>query len=117
MTTGGHLYFSERRTFVVQFSHKVLGDAFLCRFYTGVKQTLDQVFSVLVSFFELLVDDFLEPVFVEEYPSAYHPPPTSLKEQADIIFLARRLHLGHLMCAVPIGTRRSVIVPSGHWNS
>jgi hypothetical protein len=103
--------------YIGRLSHKLLGNAFLCRIRPGVNRTLDHVFSVLVSFLELLVDDFEEPVFAEEYPSAYHPPPTSLKEQADIIFLARRLHLGHLMCAVPIGTRRSVIVPSGHWNS
>jgi hypothetical protein len=81
------------------------------------KQTPDHVFWVFVSFFSLLVDAFLALLLAEEYPSAYHPPPTRLKEQADMIFLARRLHLGHLMCAVPIGTRRSVIVPSGHWNS
>jgi hypothetical protein len=101
----------------VQLSHKLLGDEFLCRICTGVKQTLGHVFLVFVSFFALLADVFLEPVFAEEYPSAYHPPPTSLKEQADKIFLDRLLHLGHFICAVPIGTRRSVIVPSGHWNS
>jgi hypothetical protein len=66
---------------------------------------------------ELLVDDFVALLFAEEYPSAYHPPPTNLKEQGDMIFLARLLHLGHLIWVVPIGTRLSVIVPSGHWNS
>jgi hypothetical protein len=54
---------------------------------------LGHFFGVFASFLALLVDVFLEPVFAEEYPSAYHPPPTSLKEQADKIFLARRLHL------------------------
>jgi hypothetical protein len=116
-TTGGRWYFYERRKFAVQLSHKLLDESFLCRICTGVKQTLDHVSLVFVSFLVLLVDVFLALLLAEEYPSAYHPPPTSLKEQADIIFLARRLHLGHLICAVPIGTRRSVIVPSGHWNS
>jgi hypothetical protein len=82
--------------------------------WTGAKQTLDHVSWVFVSFLVLCVDDFWALLFAEEYPSAYHPPPTSLKEQADIIFLARRLHLGHLIRVVPIGTKRSVIVPSGH---
>ena len=117
MTTRGTLVFFERRKFVVQLSHKRLGGSFLCRICNDVKQTLGHFFWVFVSFFVLLVDVFLEPVFAEEYPSAYHPPPTNLKEQADKIFLARRLHSGHLIWAVPIGTRRSVIVPSGHWNS
>jgi hypothetical protein len=117
MTTGGTLVFVERRKFVVQLSLKLLGDSFLCRISTDIKRTPGHFFWVLVSFLALLVDVFLEPVFAEEYPSAYHPPPTSLKEQADKIFLARLLHLGHLICAVPVGTRRSVIVPSGHWNS
>jgi len=81
------------------------------------KRPVDHVFSVLVSFLALGEDVFFEPMFAEEYPSEYHPPPTSLKEQAEIIFLARLLHLGHLICVVPIGTRLSVIVPSGHWNS
>jgi len=81
------------------------------------ERTADQVFSVFVSFFVFETDVFLEPLFVEEYPSAYHPPPTSLNEQGEIIFLARLLHLGHLICVVPTGTKLSVIVPSGHWNS
>ena len=31
-------------------------------------------------------------VFEDEYPSAYHPPPTSLKEQGEMIFLALLPH-------------------------
>jgi hypothetical protein len=64
--------------------------------------------------FVLGLDSFLVPFAVDEYPSAYHPPPASLKVQQDMIFLACLLHLGHLMLSVPIGTRLSVIVPSGH---
>ena len=88
------------------------------KFYAGFvltfKLRFDHGFLFLVSFLALLVEVLPEAFFVEEYPSVYHPPPTNLNEQADMIFLARLLHLGHLMCAVPMGTRLSVIVPSGH---
>ena len=74
----------------------------------------DRPYLVLDFSFVLFVEFFLDPFLVEEYPSANQPPPSSLKEQGDMIFLARFLHLGHLMCVVPMGTRPSVMVPSGH---
>jgi hypothetical protein len=101
----------------VRLSHKLLGERLFCRIFTDVKRTLGHVFAVFVSFLALLADVFLALFFAEEYPSAYHPPPANLKEQGDMIFLARLWHLGHFICAVPIGSRLSVIVPSGHWNS
>ena len=55
--------------------------------------------------------------FFDEYPSAYHPPPLSLKVQEEIIFIAFLRHLGHLMDSVPILTNFSVTVPSAHLNS
>jgi hypothetical protein len=67
-----------------------------------------------VLFLELF--DF-EPVlfdFEDEYPSAYHPSPTSLNEQGDMIFLARFLQCGQVMDFVPMGTSFSVTVPSLH---
>ena len=59
----------------------------------------------------------VEPVlldFEDEYPSEYHPPPTSLNEQGDIIFLARFLQCGHVIDFVPMGTSLSVTVPWLH---
>ena len=63
---GGSWNFLDIRKFVVRLSHKLLGDASLCRFCADVKQTPGHFFLVLVSFLELLVDGFLEPVFAEE---------------------------------------------------
>ena len=47
---------------------KIMNDRFLCRMDTGVRQILDQVLSVFVSFLALLVfvDVFPELLFVEE---------------------------------------------------
>jgi hypothetical protein len=52
--------------------------------------------------------------FEDEYPSAYHPPPTSLNEQGDIIFLALFLQCGQVMDFVPTDTSLSVTVPELH---
>jgi hypothetical protein len=113
--SGGCLKFFETEKLGVRLSHNVSGNLLFYRTYTGVQT--EEVQSLLDFFLGLLVELFLDPFFVEEYPSAYHPPPTSLNEQGDMIFLALRLHLGHLIALVPIGTRLSVTVPSGHWNS
>ena len=59
--------------------------------------------------FELSLFDF-----EDEYPSAYHPPPTSLNEQGDIIFLALFLQCGQVMDFVPMDTSLSVTVPALH---
>ena len=102
----------------MRLSHNVSGDLLFFRRIGAFKpKILNRSYFVLDFFLGLLVEVFVEPFFVEEYPSAYHPPPTSLNEQGDMIFLALRLHLGHLIALVPIGTRLSVTVPSGHWNS
>jgi hypothetical protein len=112
---GGCLKFYEIEKFAVRLSHNASGDLV---FYGHVRALKLKKFncSYFVSdfFSGLFAELFLDPFFVEEYPSAYHPPPSNLKEQADMIFLAFRLHLGHLIALVPIGTRLSVIVPSGH---
>jgi len=52
--------------------------------------------------------------FEDEYPSAYHPPPTSLNEQGDMIFLALFLQCGQVMDFVPMDTSFSVTIPSLH---
>jgi hypothetical protein len=80
----------------------------------GFAPTFDRVYSVPDFSFVFLVEFLPAPFVAEAYPSAYHPPPTNLKEQADIIFFAFFLHLGHLIASVPIGTKLSVMVPSGH---
>ena len=62
--------------------------------------------------------DFLLPLeFVDEYPSAYHPPPFSSNVQVERIFLAIFLHLVHRVFFVPMGTSFSVMCPLVHSNS
>jgi hypothetical protein len=114
---GGCLKLDETEKFGVGFSHNVSGGLIFCRNCTGPLMLVlksDRPYLVLDFSFVLFVEFFLDPFLVEEYPSANQPPPSSLKEQGDMIFLARLLHLGHLMCVVPMGTRPSVMVPSGH---
>ena len=65
-TTGGGWCFNGRQTLAVQLSDKLLDESFLCRICTGVKQTLDHVSLVFVSFLLLLVDVFLALLFAEE---------------------------------------------------
>ena len=112
---GGCLKFDEIEKSGMRLSHNVSDSLPFYRVYAAVQN--EEVQSFLDFLLELWVELFVDPFFVEEYPSAYHPPPTSLNEQGDMIFLALRLHLGHLIAFVPMGTRLSVIVPSGHWNS
>jgi len=89
------------------------GGIYLCQQERGVEAEA-RAHSVLDFSFGRFSES-LPVLFAEdEYPSAYHPPPASLKLQGDMIFFAFLLHLGHLMASVPIGTRLSVIVPSGH---
>jgi hypothetical protein len=45
---------------------------------------------------------------LDEYPSAYQPPPFNSKEHWDMIFLALLLHLEHRVLLVPILTSSSV---------
>ena len=66
-------------------------------FVLVLKRAFDHIYLILAFFFVLLVELLPLSFLVEEYPSAYQPPPTSLKEQGDMIFLAFLLHLGHLM--------------------
>jgi hypothetical protein len=116
--SGGCLKFYETEKLGMRLSHKVSGDLLFIRRIRAFKlKKFKRSYFVLDFFLELFVELFFDPFFAEEYPSAYHPPPTNLNEQGDMIFLALRLHLGHLIALVPIGTRLSVMVPSGHWNS
>ena len=81
-------------------------DAFSCCEIEGV----DEVVTVYT--------DFLLPLdFVDEYPSAYHPPPFSSNVQVERIFLAIFLHLVHRVFLVPMGTSFSVMCPLVHSNS
>jgi hypothetical protein len=115
---GRSLKFYKTEKFGVRLSHNVSGDLiFYGHVWAFKMKKFNRSYFVLDFVFGVLVELFLDPFFVEEYPSAYHPPPSNLKEQGDMIFLAFLLHLGHLIALVPIGTRLSVIVPSGHWNS
>jgi hypothetical protein len=66
-------------------------------FVLAFKRAFDRIYVELDFFWVLLVGLLPAPDWVEEYPSAYQPPPTSLMEQGDMIFLAFLLHLGHLM--------------------
>jgi hypothetical protein len=56
--------------------------------------------------FEIYLD------FLDVYPSAYQPPPFSVKLQEEMIFLAFSRHLGQVIVLVPILTNFSVTVPS-----
>ena len=81
-----------------------------CRSSVELPKTIYRQFAVYPDLFVLLD-------FVDEYPSAYHPPPFNSNEQVERIFLAFFLHLMHWVCSVPMGTRSSVTCPFLHSNS
>ena len=66
---------------------------------------------------DYFVDSDVEPLFREAYPSAYHPPPLSSKEHAEMIFLAFLPHFGQIMDRVSIFVSSSVTSPHLHSNS
>jgi hypothetical protein len=66
---------------------------------------------------DYFVDSDVEPRFREAYPSAYHPPPLSSKEHAEMIFLAFLPHLGQVIERVSIFVSSSVTSPHLHSNS
>ena len=74
---------------------------------------IESVYEIVTAY-----TDFLLPLeFVDEYPSAYHPPPFSSNVQVERIFLAIFLHLVHRVFLVPMGTSFSVMCPLVHSNS
>lgn len=59
-----------------------------CRLSVELPKMFFRQLAVYSDVFELLD-------LVDEYPSAYHPPPFNSKEQVERIFLAFFLHLAH----------------------
>ena len=81
-----------------------------CRLSVELSKAFFRQFTVYSDLFVLLD-------LVDEYPSAYHPPPFSSNEQVERIFLAFFLHLVHRVDLVPMGTSSSVMCPFVHSNS